>query len=75
MASLPCISTVIKGNPFETNDNYIFVIACVAGAWQEDKRKKKKKEEKNEMKSANSIHTTSNQASLHQVNFVIKQFL
>lgn len=38
MASLPCISTVIKGNPFETNDNYAFVIASVAGAWQEDKQ-------------------------------------
>ena len=31
MASLPCISTMIKGNPFETNDNYTFVIASVAG--------------------------------------------
>lgn len=38
MASLPCISTMIKGNPFETNDNYTFVIASVAGAWQEDKQ-------------------------------------
>lgn len=38
MASLPCISTVIKGNPFETNDNYTFVIASEAGAWQEDKQ-------------------------------------
>ena len=29
---------MIKGNPFKTNDNYTFVIACVAGAWQEDKQ-------------------------------------
>ena len=38
MASLPCISTVIKGHPFETNGNYAFVIVSVAGAWQEDKQ-------------------------------------
>ena len=38
MMSLPCISTAIKGNPFKTNDNYTFVIACVASAWQEEKQ-------------------------------------